>query len=260
MTEYEIFKACFPQLDTDETTFRRLVFGEDVRVFGGEAGFITAQRNRITLLCVPPENRRKGVGSRLLAECEQYISSQGAARAVLGGSLIPGAADGSYGFFSSRGYTVGGEFCEMLLETAALPLHLRIPDNALFCRCTDNTDTLRRAVAQVDEEWVQYFTDKESVFCCYLDGKLASFCIIAEDESCLLSSAGAKVGSIGCVGTLPQFRRKGLGLSMVYAAARLLKEKGCDRIFIHHTHLDKWYGRLGAKTVLRFSPAHKELI
>ena len=260
MTEYEIFRRCFTQLAIDEHTFSLLACPEGAQVFHEDGAFAITCGNRITLLCTAPEKRGNGAGSRLLAQCEQHIRSNGEKEVRLGGSLLPGAAYGSYDFFAKRGYTIGGEFNEMSLKLSGFSApEDDIPDGARFCMCTSDISELHRAVAAVDEEWVQYFTYPDAVFCCYYNGVLASFCIIGDDEHCILSDGKAKVGSIGCVGTVPEFRRRGLGLRMVALAAQHLKDRGCDDTFIHWTHLDKWYGRLGAQVVLKFSPADKVL-
>lgn len=261
MTEYEIFKACFPRLVIDKNTFDRLAFPIGAVSFCVEGGFAVYKGERIQLLCVLPEYRGRGVGAHLLELCERGILSDGFKKAVLGGDMLPGAVAESRGFFERQGYAFGGEFNEMELRLS----ELRFPDEKAPCGARfgffngELTD-LHCAVAEVDEEWVQYFDRKEDVFCGYDEGgELASFCIVGEDEDCLLCDGIAKVGSIGCVGTLPEFRRKGISLNMVAHAAELLKESGSGKVFIHWTHLDKWYAKLGAVTFLKFSPAEKEL-
>lgn len=260
MTDYEIFKACFEQLNIDEETFTRLAFPKGAYALSVDGAFAVYQGENITLLCVAPQYRGKGIGSRLLGQCEYCIGLNGGAKAVLGGGLLSGAVSGSYAFFEKRGYRFNGEFNEMelLLSDIKAP-EADIPDTAELRFFDGDIAELRRAVAQVDEEWVQYFTNDETVLCCYMGGELASFCIVGEDERCLLCDGAAKVGSIGCVGTLPKFRRKGLGLNMVALAAEHLRKRGCDKAFIHWTHLDKWYNKLGAQVLLKFAPAHKVL-
>ncbi|MDE6592180.1 MAG: GNAT family N-acetyltransferase, partial [Oscillospiraceae bacterium] len=87
----------------------------------------------------------------------------------------------------------------------------------------------------------------------------ASFCILEDDVICLLSGDGEKVGSIGCVGTVPKFRRQGIGLKMVSLAAEELKKQGCGKVFIHYTHVYDWYARLGFKPFLKLKMGGKKL-
>lgn len=260
MTEYQIFKSCFPELKIDENNFNRLAFSDDTKLFRESEGFAVCRGSRITLLCVSPDSRGKGTGSALLSQCEAHIKSNGSISASIGGNMLIGATEGSYEFFVKRGYTLSGDFTEMELplENFTAP-QADIPENAEFRFYDGDIEALRAAVAEVDEEWVQYFDDDGCFFCCFMDGELASFCIIGEDERCLLSDGNAKIGSIGCVGTVPKFRRKGLGLQMVALGAEWLKKRGCDSVFIHYTHLYNWYGKLGAEVFLRFTTAEKEL-
>lgn len=114
-------------------------------------------------------------------------------------------------------------------------------------------ETLRAAVRQVDEEWVQYFTGDSPVLCGFQNGKLASFCIVEEASSCMIAAPGIRIGSIGCVGTVPEYRSRGIGLRMVDLAAVHLQKEGFDKAYIGYTHIDRWYAQLGYRTFARFS-------
>lgn len=260
MTEYEIFTSCFPALETDPESFRRLTFADNPKLFRTENGFAVCRENRITLLCTAPAFSGRGEGSFLLSQCEEYIKACGGTQASLGGGLIPGAAENSRAFFAKRGYKLSETFCEMALPLRDfVPPPYSAPDNVRFGFYDGDISALRAAVSAVDEEWVQYFEDGGCFFCCFYGGEIAAFCIVGGDEICALSDGKRKIGSIGCVGTVPQFRRKGLGLHMTALAADWLKACGCDSVFIHYTHLEHWYARLGAEAFLRFAAAEKEL-
>ena len=257
MTDYQIFKACFPELIIDEKNFSQLAYGEDVHIFREDGGFATVHNDHIELLCVAPEYQRRGVGTLLLKKCEQHIAKEHK-KVLLSGNMLPGIAKGSEDFFRRNGYDIGDcIFNEMSLELAdfSAPLYT-VPDGTEFCFYNGDIAAMRSAVAEVDDEWVQYFDEDGLFFVCMMNGEIASFCIVGEDECCLLSD-GKRIGSIGCVGTVPKFRRNGMGLHMVALAAEHLKSIGCDRVFIHYTHIDKWYGKLGATTFLRFYTAEK---
>ncbi len=258
MTDYQIFTSCFPQLIIDEQHFNRLAAAEEARFFREEGGFAAVCGDRISLLCVAPEYQHRGIGSSLLKQCEQYISAS-CNTIRLSGNMLPGAVEGSEEFFRKKGYSMDGCYNEMSLELAEfLPPQHQAPEGAEFRFYHGDIQPLRAAVAAVEEDWVQYFNEGELFFCCLVDGEIACFCIVGEDEDCLLSD-GRRIGSIGCVGTVPSFRQQGLGLYMVALGSQHLKDIGCERVFIHFTHLDKWYGKLGATTFLRFLPAEKSV-
>ena len=250
MTKHEIFTACFPELSLSWEQVRRCTDMDNGTVFAEDGGFAVVSGERITLIAVAPNHRRCGIGSRLLSLCEEHIHRNGGKRAELGGGLFSGAIRGSYEFFESHGYCLGEEFADMGIGLADYSDPL--PESKAEFRIFDgDEEDLRRAVALVDEEWVQYFHGGE-YFCGYVDGKLVSFCILDEDVECVVSYNGGRTGSVGCVGTIPAARGQGTGLKMVSLAMELLRERGCTNCFIHYTHLEKWYGRLGIKTKVYF--------
>lgn len=112
---------------------------------------------------------------------------------------------------------------------------------------------LQAAVAAVDPDWVQYFQGNSPVLCGYINGQAVSFCCVEALEDCVLHASGVRVGSIGCVGTVPEHRGRGIGLRMVDLAATELRRQGYDLAHIGYTHIDHWYARLGFETAARFS-------
>ena len=85
---------------------------------------------------------------------------------------------------------------------------------------------------------------------CAFDGeKVVSFCILDEMGIC----QGLRIAGPGCVGTVPAYRKKGIGLKMVQNATAILKDRGYDISYIHYTQVGHWYARLGYRTVLRWN-------
>ncbi len=155
-------------------------------------------------------------------------------------------------FFEKNGYACSGGAAEMKPELdgfSADSFDITVPENAYFGEYKGPLSDLIEAVDKVEPEWTQYFNGA-NVFCGYLDGEIASFCMTDDDECCLLSGGKGKTGSVGCVGTVPEYRRRGIGLKMVALAAKGLKEKGCARCFIHYTGVYDWYAKIGAETFL----------
>lgn len=109
--------------------------------------------------------------------------------------------------------------------------------------------SLHDAVLQVDEDWVQYFTKEDRFFCAFEGEMIVAFCILSD----MGKINGLRIGGPGCVGTIPEFRRKGIGIEMVRQATEILIEDGFDLSWIHYTHLDHWYMKLGYKPVVRWN-------
>ena len=116
-----------------------------------------------------------------------------------------------------------------------------------------NAEELQDIVASVDEDWVKYFQGRLPVFCGMIGKQVVSFCIVETDAETMLSRPGVRVGSIGCVGTAPEYRSRGVGLRMVDLATLYLQQEGCSKAYISYTHIDFWYARLGYETFARFS-------
>lgn len=245
MTNYEIFLRCFPEMKLDERQFTRLSGLEHGKVLECDGGFALIDGNAIRLLCVLPEMRGKGAGASLLKRAEEHVRSQGHSRVELGGTgsqLFIGVPENTAGFFHKRGYSLTDRVAEMYGTPEMLHPAPEAEADFGFFRGAG----LNEAVSAVEADWVQYF-DRVDVFCGTVDGKIASFCIVDDDVECIFSD-GSKIGSVGCVGTVPEFRRRGIGLKMVELAARELYRRGCGKIFIHYTGVYDWYAKIGFRT------------
>ncbi len=259
MTDFEIFKSCYPEFSLTEQLFDTLSEKNNCHIFREKGGTAYVNKNKIGFIAVAPEQQGKGTGRRLLKQCEEYIAGNGYDYVYAGG-LFPGIPFKSRAFFTLNGYETQGERVEMGMDIGGFAADIsRAPDGISFGFYKGEHNELIEAVKEVDEEWVQYFTNHETVFCGFKDGKAVSFCIVDKDVSCLLSDGKTKVGSIGCVGTVPAFRKQGIGLYMVELATELLAKEGSQKSFIHCTHLENWYGRLGYRTFLRYCAGRKLL-
>ena len=159
------------------------------------------------------------------------------------------------GFFQRayiRSLPEGEEFSEMILDLKedAWQMHpVSCPEGIRFAVYQGDMETLLNAVRQAEEEWLPIFTGEDRYFCAFDGEKIASFCIL-EDMG---HFEGLHIGGPGCVGTVPSYRGKGIGLEMVRRATELLKKEGFDLSWIHYTSLVSWYGRLGYQTILRWT-------
>ena len=113
-------------------------------------------------------------------------------------------------------------------------------------------DELHASVRQVIPDWVPLYDGKSRVYCGYISGKIASFCIIEDMGEHLLDGRKIKIGGPGCVGTVPEFRKNGIGLMMVKDVTQILKDEGYDISYIHYTGVAPWYRKLGYSTILKW--------
>lgn len=112
---------------------------------------------------------------------------------------------------------------------------------------------LKKCVDRVVDGWSKYFDENSKVYCGFVGSNVASFCIIENMGTHRVNGNTLKIGAVGCVGTLLEYRCRGIGLSMVNRATALLKSDGYDYSYIHYTAIAKWYEKLGYKTILRWT-------
>ena len=129
------------------------------------------------------------------------------------------------------------------------------PDGIVYGMYDGDPDKLRESVGLVDEDWVKYYGRPGHAYVALDGDRVVSFCDVSDFGTHTLSGSGRvlKMGGPGCVGTIPEYRRKGIGLKMVLGATAVLKERGFDYSFIHYTGVGPWYSKLGYETVLRWN-------
>ena len=146
-----------------------------------------------------------------------------------------------------------GEYAEMSLTLGSYREQTEPIAGVTYGFYSGSMEELRELVAQVDPTWTRYYREGTPVFCAWLEGEPVSFCIVEPDNECALALPGVRVGSIGCVGTLPQYRGRKIGLRMVDLATVFLQQEGYHKSYICYTGIDHWYAKLGYKTYARFT-------
>ncbi len=126
-------------------------------------------------------------------------------------------------------------------------------DEVRFGYYHGDINKLKEDVAKVVPNWVKFFGEDSQVYCGYVDGKVASFCLIVDYGEHIVNGMNWKIGGPGCVGTLPEFRKRGIGLSMVREVTKILREELYDYSYIHYTYETGWYGKLGYETFVRWN-------
>lgn len=135
----------------------------------------------------------------------------------------------------------------------AAAFHLPVPEGTSFGFYNGELEPLLAEIGRVSANWPQYFNAERRIYCGYFQGKIASFCLMEDMGVHRLGDRQVKVGGPGCVGTLPEFRRRGIGLKMVCDVTELLQKEGYDLSYIHYTGVAPWYAKLGYRTVLRWN-------
>ena len=114
-------------------------------------------------------------------------------------------------------------------------------------------DYLLKAVEKVVPHWTQFFGEDSRVYCGFVNGEIASFCQIQDFGEHRVGDMNWKIGGPGCVGTLPEYRNRGIGLAMVRNVTKILKDESYDHSYIHYTYETAWYSKLGYKTFVQWN-------
>ena len=159
------------------------------------------------------------------------------------------------GFFDEpdiRSMPADRVFAELIMDlrrSAPDPLPYPCPDHITFGLYHGGIEAIRKTVGRVDEDWIRFYRENSRVFCAFDRDKVAAFCILEDWKS----PGGLRISGPGCVGTVPEYRKKGIGLEMVRRAMNVLIEDGFDISWIHYTHLWRWYEKLGYQVVLKWN-------
>ena len=112
---------------------------------------------------------------------------------------------------------------------------------------------LIEAVREVEDGWAKYYGEGSRALCGYIDGKIAAFCLVEDMGEHTIDGKSVRIGGPGCVGTLPCYRNRGIGLMMVKMATQILKDEGYAYSYIHYTGVGDWYRKLGYETLLTWT-------
>lgn len=143
-------------------------------------------------------------------------------------------------------------FEEMVLDLSAFSPDqavLPVPEGISFGLYRGDREKLLQAVKAVDVTWPPFFREDSRVYCAMEQDQIASFCLIEP----MGQWQGLCIGGPGCVGTVPAYRRQGIGLKTVQNVTGILQSEGYDLSYIHYTGVAPWYARLGYRTVLKWN-------
>ncbi len=127
------------------------------------------------------------------------------------------------------------------------------PDDVTFGFYDGDIEALKEEVAKVVPHWVNFFGKDARIYCGFVSGKIASFCMIQDFGEHMVDGMKWKIGGPGCVGTVPEYRDRGIGLTMVRNVTQILRDELYDYSYIHYTYETGWYSKLGYTTFLTWT-------
>ena len=271
---FDLFLRCFPEYQTTREWFVELLKPEEAHIIaeyaqGQLAGYAMVHGGSIPVLCVAENHRGQGMGSRLLAAAEGYIRSLGQEKLTLGCGphyLLQGVPEtgSNVSFFEKRGYTAGWTSVNMELSLDGFDRNsLTIPPAPIgleyrFAEKSDRAELLA-AVEAAEPNWPSVFEScVDPIYLAVLDGRIVGFEVLAPKGGRFLRP-GHQVGCVGCVGVIPAYQERGIGMDMVAHGIQWLKNQGCTLIELRYVWLEKWYGKRGFQTVARQWMGEKKL-
>lgn len=270
-----IFFECFPFIPVAVSVLKEKLNGS-IFFFVYEkdtvTGFAAVEKNIIKIICVCPDFQKKGYGTSLLKECEDFIKKSGYDKVILGRNetdIFRGAVmnNMSHRFFEKHGYYAYNGCLDMMLcmedfsYNSITEKYPCSPDvNFKICE-NGYTAELIAAVNEVEPKWVRnYISDrKSSIAIAVADNNIVGFVAVDFNARTIVTYEGAKTGLIGYVGVLPSMRGKHIGINLVAFATEQLRQRGCTEAFIEYTSLESWYSRAGYEEYLWFWLGEKNI-
>lgn len=237
---------------------------------GALAGAAVLHGDSLPLLCVGERFRGRGLGSQLLAQAEEHAKSQGHSQVVLGQGPhylfqgVPEENPGAVEFFQKRGYQAAWSSVNMRLDLAGYdPGQVDIPpvpEGVAFRLLeTGEEPALLAAVEDAQPAWLEFYQGCPSpILVAVEQGQLVGFAMVPPEGGRFLGDV-EKPGSLECVGVVKSHRNRGIGMGMVLAGIRWLKEQGCGSIELRYVALEDWYHKVGFCTFQRMWMGEKSL-
>ena len=272
---YTLYGECFPCYPLSREWFFSLLDLERGEIFtrwegGALAGAAVLHGDSLPLLCVGERFRGRGLGSQLLAQAEEHAKSQGHSQVVLGQGPhylfqgVPEEKPGAVEFFQKRGYQAAWSSVNMRLDLAGYePGQVDIPPvpEGIAFRLleTGEEPALLAAVEDAQPAWLEFYQGCPSpILVAAEQGRLVGFAMVPPEGGRFLGDV-EKPGSLECVGVVKSHRNRGIGMGMVLAGIRWLKEQGCGSIELRYVALEDWYHKVGFCTFQRMWMGEKNL-
>ncbi|MBQ8382439.1 MAG: GNAT family N-acetyltransferase [Clostridia bacterium] len=272
---YRLFRVCFPKYPASEDVFNEQLKPECARIIfeydkDRLVGYSLIHGNSISLLCMDPNYRNRGIGSRLLKSSEELIRQTDAQTILLGRGKhyllqgVPADEPLAQRFFEHRGYSADWVSVNMELYTDEWDRSALVLPSAparLGFRFADAHDrpALLTAVGDAHADWVRIFqTCNDPILLATLDGRIVGFAILNPNGG-RFGDPAVQTGDVGCVGVIHSARNLGIGRQMVAHGIEWLKLQGCDTVELRYVALVDWYERVGFRVKHRLWMGEKAI-
>ncbi len=296
----KMFRKEFPYIDREEKTLKDILSNKDNHFIerrdknNNLIAISIVNQNVILFFCVDERFRKKGIGTVLLKESENYIINNGYNNVVIGAGfdyIMPGVPtskkyynsvnedlakevnDNASNFFEKRGYLHSWD-CN------CFDMKMKLKDfnqfensindriNGVKYRWATITDLLE--IVDCADDACQYQDNKFSKY--YRNEKLYNEnnnqrVLVAEKENkivgCIIVSVEVEsknLGNVGCTCVRYSETHQGIGSNMVLLGTQYLHNVGLKNASLGYTYsgLDKMYGNAGYKISCYYMMAIKD--
>lgn len=265
---YALYTPCFPTYPVSFSHFSSLLRPELGVLFcqweeGQLVGFALIHQASLTLLCVDKNHRRQGIGTGLLYQAEQAISTYLVVHPDQPQTItlgvgpyyllqgVPHAHPEAIAFFQNRGYTAQWSSTDMvhpLQDFSLQALSIPPPPAGYQFRflTPDEHPALLEAVASAQPQWLALFSPPPDPVFAALDtqNRILGFALLNPSGG-RFAGPSVKSASIGCVGVVSHARNQGIGRQLVAHSAHWLQSQGAQEIELRYVALVDWYRPLG---------------
>ena len=233
----------------------------------------------IALLAVAPQAWRQGIGRSLLAGAHARLQGRGVDRVALGGSFhhvmpgVPAALDDARAFFQAMGYAEGQEVWDVRRDLGQAPALPEAPPPA---------GVTLRPYAPGEEGALEAFLRTafpgrwardtaqalgaglpiDFVHGAFRAGRPVGFAWThppGSDGAFRWAGFDPAIAALGPIGIAAEERGSGLGLALLAAGLRALRDRGAGPTVIDWTDLLDFYARVGFAPWLRYVQARRSL-
>lgn len=296
---YGFFRENFPFAVREEETARRILSDPANTVFtekngeGKTIGACVLNKSTVYMIAVDKDFRGRGTGTRLLSLAEARAKASGYDRINIGvgddylmpgvptsvkpydekllpDALWPGLDDCAARFFAKRGYRHSWAEANCFDMRADLE-NVSFPDysvggssQGVLYRWAEAEDipAIVACVDDAEQSFTDYYRDRKL----YIGGAQRVLIAVCGKEvaGALIVSfeaEGKGLGSVGCTAVANKFRGRHIGVGLVVAGTKYLKEYGLKNGFLGYTYsgLDKMYGYAGYRICVYYMMAEKTL-
>ena len=277
---YKLFRQTLPDILRNEDAVKKILSNENNHIITVKEenrliGVSVIRENVIYLLCVDDNAQNSGIGTQLLRQSEEYISSKGFDKVIVGAGkeyIMPGVPmnRGAHNFFIKHGYTHswGDEGCyDMAQYLANYECDISIGDtiNGITYRwaAEADRDNVIKCVNDSYNQFTDYYQDpafyqsngKTSVLMAEQNNEIVGVLQVAKN----VEADG--VGSVGCTVTSEKHQGKGIATTLVKLGTKHLKESGLEKGFLGYTYtaIVHMYGRSGYEISMEYFMGQKIL-